>query len=197
VIEVDAMFNARSGGIAATIACAALLAGWILPQQGPVARPKLGEVHHSPLMGGAANPQGKRFELNFLAEGARLEAITVCTEPGRLRLIASMRFRYRDAKGEAREAVVGSGGECHEEYVVASGARLAGIRGAGGWYVDRLQFQFTDGAQSPEYGGTGGDHEFELTLRKKAGRYMGRVIGMWGTMDGRLESVGLVYWPEE
>jgi hypothetical protein len=127
------------------------------------------------------SPLGKRFELNFLTEGAWLEGITVCIEPGKLRLIASMRFRYRNANGEAREAAVGSGVEGREEYMVSSGVRLAGIHGVGGWYADRLQVQFTVGTKSPEYGGTGGDHELAVMLRRKgAGSWGGSAE--WGAM---------------
>lgn len=66
---------------------------------------------------------------------------------------------------------------------------------AGGFSVDQLRFHLSNNSTTPTYGGTGVDHEFSVTLRKKDDKHVGRVVGFFGTQDvGRLESLGLLCW---
>jgi hypothetical protein len=175
-----------------------LLAALALPlslrAQQPIARPKYEDLHASAAVGNTGPPHGRRFWLDFLKDGGKLEGIRVCTHP-EVPVIASIQFRYQNSDGKGAIAFLGVGDNCAPEYAVPPGVSLVGISGAGGWFVDQIRFHFSDNSTTPAYGGTGGDHEFSLTLRKKDGKFVGRIVGFYGTEEGgKLESLGLLYW---
>jgi hypothetical protein len=162
--------------------------------QQPIARPKFEDLHASSPVGNTGPAQGARFWLDFLKAGGTLQAIRVCTH-AEVPVIASIHFRYQTTLGRSALASIGEGGTCAAEYMVPAGVTLVGFSGVGGWYIDQLRFHFSDNSTTPTYGGTGGDHEFSVTLRKKEDKRVGRVAGFFGTQDGgKLESLGLLYW---
>ena len=171
----------------------ALVAAPFFAQQ-PIPRPKFEDLHASAAVGNTGPAQGTRFWLDFLKAGGTLQAIRVCTH-AEVPVIASIHFRYQSTGGKSALASIGEGGTCAPEHIVPAGATLVGFSGVGGWYIDQLRFHFSDNSTSPTYGGTGGDHEFSVTLRIKDDKHVGRVAGFFGTQDtGKLESLGLLYW---
>lgn len=172
----------------------------VTPLGPPSVKPGLADLHFSPLSGGAVPAHGRQFVAEFLPAGAQLLSVEVNTQPGGSRLIHALRFRVRDADGAERTELIGEPrGEWSAPFAVAEGAGLAGLSGSGGWLVDSLCFHFSDGSETPLYGGPGGDFTFRTMIHRRDGRWRGVPRGLWGTLsaDGFLESVGFLSLPDE
>ena len=165
----------------------------------PDVKAKLGEIHYSPAVGGVLGSEEPAFELLF--EEERIESIRVgITANPDFRVVQVIEFTVRRADGSLVKRLIGGAEEADWQPVIAmpKGATLRGISGRGGWFIDAIRFHFTDGSQSPEYGGAGGDTEFRLLLAETAERRArGAFRGFYGTAGGLVESLGLVFWPLE
>lgn len=163
------------------------------------ARPGPGALHFSAPVGGLPGARGEAFAVDCLGPADRLLALQVNLGPAPLRVVRGFRLRLQGADEQVREALVGRGdGERQDWWEPSEGARLVGISGASGWFLDALQFHFDDGTSSPRYGGNGGDTTFHLQLNRQGDRYGGRLRGFHGTAtaDG-LETLGLIFDPAE
>jgi hypothetical protein len=157
-----------------------------LPVQPNLVRAKLGEIHFSALLGGTIGGRGAQQVLELYPPQGKLVALQVCGK----KVIREIRAQVEVA-GKKSVRTLGQKGESDCAPVFNTNSRIVGISGAGGWFIDSLRFHFADGTQSPLYGGKGGDSEFRLLMKS------GEIRGLWGTVDGQLESIGLVFWPIE
>jgi hypothetical protein len=143
---------------------------------------------------------GKPFAREFLRPDRRLISIEVNQQSDGLKLIRALRFRTQDERGLIEHHEIGRAlGEWQPRHDLNEGAFLAGVSGAGGWYVDSLRFHFSDGTQTPKYGGPGGDSDFHLLLHQRDGRWTAEPRGVWGTIstNNLLETIGLLTMPVE
>jgi hypothetical protein len=177
---------------------ARLMARWIEPSP-PARKPRLGELHFGPAQGSGLPLTGTRFAQEFLPAGTHLVEVAACLHADSSRLVRALRFVTRDEHGNSRTITIGEPrGEWSANHAVPEGARLVGISGAGGWFVDRVRFHFSDGSASPLFGGSGGDYAFRQFIPERGGHPAGECRGLWGTWhDGFLESLGLLTMPRE
>jgi hypothetical protein len=159
------------------------------------ARPGPGSIHRSAPVGGLFGAQGNDFDEDFLCSGCRLLAVQVNAD----RVVRGLRFRYAESSGVERELTIGNRqGAWQDWHPVPEGSVLTGISGASGWYIDRLRLHFSDGSHTPEYGGTGGDTEFSLSLRGFEPGSPSRIRGLYGSFDGTgIGQMGLIFDPAE
>lgn len=165
----------------------------------PSARPGPGAVHFSAPVGGVFGAGGQPFSTDLLQRDDQLLAVRVNLTPAPLYVIRALAFRIRRADGQIHEVRIGEvSGEWQEWHKVPAGARLSGVSGASGWYLDALQFHFNDGTSSPRYGGSGGDTDFQLILNPRNGSERQFIRGFHGTYtDFGLETIGLIFDPAE
>lgn len=165
----------------------------------PSERPGLGELHMSSLIGGTHGRNGSEFMQEIIPVGWKLTGIQANVGENNLHLVRGIRFSLEDSTGAAQEKMIGDErGEWLALYNVPDGAELVGISGASGWYIDAIQFHFSDGSATPSYGGSGGDTIFDIRLNKKDDRHKGRIRGFYGSRDRQgIETLGLVFEPGE
>jgi hypothetical protein len=84
-------------------------------------------------------------------------------------------------EGALRDTVTfgGNGGDWQSPHTVPQGVALVGISGRSGTLVDSIRSHFSDGSQTPLYGGGGSD--YESFLPHQNGRYDGAAIGFYGS----------------
>lgn len=175
------------------------LVRWLDPPP-PTHKPRVGELHFGPAQGAGLPVTGMRFAREFLPSGVRLLAVQANTQPDGLRLLHALRFEVAAEDGRRHVELIGEPrGAWSAPHPVPPGATLTGLSGTGGWWVDSLQFHFSEGSQTPRYGGAGGDYAFEQSVTRRAGDPTGEVRGLWGTLstNGFLESIGLLTLPAE
>lgn len=162
----------------------------------PLVKSKVGELHFAGRLGGTTPATGKPFSMRLIPPGGRLLSVQVCLSPLPPIVVHALRFTYLDA-GKAR--LVKETGNCQEKwlkpYVVPANRQLVGMSGSSGWMVDSIRFHLDDNTTSELFGGSGGNTEVSIAIKKDAaGRFRGEFQGIWGTrIDGRLESLGLVF----
>ncbi|WP_420458630.1 hypothetical protein [Neolewinella sp.] len=172
-------------------------AGFVVPDR----KAQLGEMHYSAPVGGVTGTESAAFAEEFLGPGSELLEIEVGTtgNPDFL-IVQCIRLRYREGRGRRQTYTIGraAGADFAPAYRVPEGAELIGISGRGGWYIDAVQFYFSDGSVSPEYGGQGGDTTFRtLMTQRPDGTYRGEVRGLYGHAGAFVEVLGLIFWPLE
>ncbi len=172
------------------------------PWTAPARKARLSEVHYSPRVGGVIGARGELVEWRLSPDStaARIASLQVgCAPPSQGRLVQCVRVVYGAPFGKTDTLLIGgaAGAEWFAPHVLSPGQTLVGISGAGGWFVDALQFHFSDGASTPRYGGTGGDTGFAVRLHTQPdGAARSLLLGLYGSeTQGRLESIGLVFWP--
>lgn len=169
-----------------------------VPFREPDHKARLGELHYGNRAGGLIAQEGPTVVTMVREEGETLETIEVAvTPPGHL--VKGLRLGVRRADGSLKSVAFGNpDGRWLPQFRVPPGRVLVGISGACGWFVDNLRFHFDDGSTTPLYGGTGGDTAFQLLLARRAdGTLKGRFRGFWGSSTEFLESIGLLFFPEE
>ena len=151
-------------------------------------------LSQSPLAG---NNQGhKELKLAWSLQDDRIVAVQVNT--GRWRsvgpVILGLRMKLVNTKGEEREEQIGPcQGEWQKAVALNKDQRLIGISGRHGAVLDSIRFHFSDGQTSPRFGGSGGDNEYRLVLKGKAGKYQGQVRGLFGyALDDAVTGLGLL-----
>ncbi|NND08554.1 MAG: hypothetical protein HKN87_19420 [Saprospiraceae bacterium] len=156
------------------------------------ARPGPGAIHYSSVVGNTQGARGIQFELEIIEPGDQLKEIRLNLDP-ESRLVRGIRFTVQRV-GENKYFSIGSeGGNWTVPFTIAKGVELTGISGASGWYLDAIQFHFSDGRHSPMYGGAGGDTFFQLHLSDQVAE-RGRLRGFHGTIDdGMVESLGIIF----
>ena len=172
--------------------------------QAPSAKAQLSEVHYSPLAGGVVGRQGRlrEYRLSPDSAAARIVSLQVGLTPREdWRIVQCLRVVYERLPGTPDTVLLGGGdgADWQPAYRLREGQTLTGVSGAGGWFVDAIQFHFSDGAASARFGGAGGDTGFAVRLQSRPdGSPRSTLLGFYGsTHDGLLESIGLVFWPLE
>ena len=167
----------------------------------PDRKAALGQTHYSAPVAGVFGTESPAFAEEFLPPGAVLKTVEVgVTADPDFRVVQCLRFLVRNPDGTPRTCVIGreDGATFAPARRVPAGAKLVGVSGRGGWYVDAVRFHFSDGSETPEYGGPGGDTTFRTLLTKNAaGAYRGEVRGLFGHAGPHLETLGLIFWPRE
>lgn len=171
------------------------------PLVGPViawsARPGPGALHYSALAGGVRGARGDKYEVEAIPNGAKLQSIQVSLSENR-QLVQGIRLSSQRDDGSVLVSTIGTMGDViHHELRIPEERSCIGISGASGWFLDRLQFDFDDGTNSPRYGGSGGDTTFQLRLQRRNGKYVGRLRGFHGTSETAIETIGLIFDPAE
>jgi hypothetical protein len=163
----------------------------------PDGKAKLGELHYGPLVGGTIGTLGERFAVQGLT-GIRVEGIRVNLTPER-NLVKGFQFFFRRGTRADTLTVGSTDGVWEPTFSLRPDQSVVGVAGAGGWYLDRIEFLLSDGTQTPNYGGRGGDVDFRLSVHRRAdGSYASELRGFWGTRhEGRLETLGLLHMPLE
>lgn len=159
-------------------------------------KPLLGEIHYGNRVGGVQAQEGKSLQLIAFEENDVLKCIQVFLSDRQI--VTGFELQV-EKKGVAHTFSFGNlEGSPQEKYFVPKNRKLVGIQGASGWFIDSIAFVFDDGSTTPRYGGGGGDLDFSLVLNKKpSGKYLGRLMGFWGSSTNLLETIGLVFWPIE
>ena len=172
------------------------------PWHPPSAKARLSEVHYSPLAGGVVGRQGplREYRLSPDSTAARITSLRVGLTPREdWRIVQCLEVVYASSGGRSDTLLLGGadGADWQPPYRLRENQTLTGVSGAGGWFVDAIQFHFSDGATSARYGGTGGDTAFGLHLHAQPdGTPRSTLLGFYGSEhDGLLESIGLVFWP--
>jgi hypothetical protein len=167
----------------------------------PDVKARLGELHYSAPVGGVTGTESPAFRAEFLTPGTVLRQIEVGTTGNADFLVVQcLRFTYTDADGREQVYTVGrpAGAEFASPYPVPPGGQWIGISGRAGWYIDAVQFHFSDGSVSPLYGGRGGDTTFRTLITQNAdGGYRGELRGIYGHAGELVEVLGLIFWPVE
>jgi purine nucleosidase len=165
----------------------------------PHSKPKLGEVHYGYRIGGLTGQEGKTNELICIEENEQVTQIKVALNQS-LNIVKGFQIEVLKKDGSLKSYDFGNTqeGVWQKPFVVKKGAKLIGVSGAAGWFVDNISFQTSDGSSSPIYGGKGGDTDYKLHITKnEKGQYRGRLMGFWGSSTDVLESIGLVFYPVE
>jgi hypothetical protein len=164
---------------------------------GLAARPGPGAIHFSAPVGGVYGASGQAFTTDCLTPNSRLIALQVNLGPEPWCAVRGLRLKIADSAGAIEQVSIGAEqGDWQPLCEVPENVLLVGISGASGWYLDAIQFHFSDGSKSPRYGGSGGDSTFCLQLNEREGLVAGRVRGLYGTAhnDG-IETLGLIFDP--
>ncbi len=175
------------------------------PWISPVRKAQLYEVHHSARVGGVVgSTQADLLEWRLSPDStaARLLSIQVGLTPRPdWRIVQCLRLRYLNPQGHVDTIQIGGAdfAEWATPIELKAGQQLLGISGAGGWFIDAIQFHFSGGQVSPRFGGSGGDTTFDLRIQTRPdGQPRGALLGFYGSIqDSLLESLGLVFWPIE
>ncbi len=159
-------------------------------------KPLLGEVHYGNRIGGVQAQEGRSIQMISFEENDNLNSIQVFLNEDQI--VTGFKLEV-ERKGGIKVFSFGNLNSFPQEiFFVQKNAKLVGISGTSGWFIDSLAFIFDDGSSTPKYGGTGGDLNFKLVLNKKpTGIYLGRLMGFWGSHTDLLETIGLVFWPIE
>lgn len=161
----------------------------------PKTKPLLGEIHYGNRVGGIIGQEGDLAVLHVFDHGAKeyLKSLRIGLNSNGL--VSSIQFE----KSTGEVLLFGNPAcEWQKTYVLSANKEIVGISGAAGWFVDRLQFHFSDGSSTPKYGSSGGDLSFELFINKdKNGNLKGKFLGLWGSHTHAIETLGLVFWPIE
>ncbi len=164
------------------------------------ARPGPGAIHFSAPIGGIEGSVGDAWQQDFIEPNTQILAVGVNLTPGPVQVVQGMCFKLQHGdEGSLETIFIGNKkGEWQEEFLVPAGSQLVGISGASGWYLDAIQFQFSNGVTSPRYGGKGGDTEFDLRIRPVDRGKSGRIRGFHGRHTAMgIESLGLIFDPGE
>jgi inosine-uridine nucleoside N-ribohydrolase len=167
--------------------------------QMPSHKPKLGQVHYGNKVGGLIGQEGATNEVIGMEENDQIQQIKVCLTKT-LDVVKGLELEVLKKDGKIQKLYFGNttDGVWQAPYKVKKGVSLIGISGASGWYIDSISFLFSDGSKSPTYGGKGGDNDYKLQITKNnKGQFRGRLMGFWGSMTDKLESIGLVFFPLE
>jgi hypothetical protein len=166
----------------------------------PGSKGRLGELHYSSLIGGTVGGRGEKFACELISANGKILSAQAGLSRARS-VIQALRFEVVEPSGTRATKTCGpaQGASWETPFAIPPGRQLIGLSGATGWFVDNLRFHLDDGTSSPLYGGTaGGDTAFQLLLnRDSKGAWTGHLRGFWGSADGVLESVGLLFWPLE
>jgi purine nucleosidase len=165
----------------------------------PHSKPKLGEVHYGYRVGGLIGQEGKTNELICIEENEQVTQIKVALNQS-LNIVKGFQIEVLKKDGSLKSYDFGNtkDGLWQKPFIVKKGAKLIGVSGAAGWFVDNISFQTSDGSSSPIYGGKGGDTDYKLHISKnEKGQFRGRLMGFWGSSTDFLESIGLVFYPVE
>jgi purine nucleosidase len=163
----------------------------------PNKKPKLGDVHYGNRVGGLIGQEGETKQLIFIDEGDQIQSLRVCLNKDQ-NIVKGFEINVLKKDNKTVSYTFGNvnNGVWQKEFIVKKGLELIGIKGAAGWFVDRVGFVFSDGSTSPIYGGKGGDNDFTLSITKDgSGRSRGRFMGFWGSSTDYLETIGLVFFP--
>jgi purine nucleosidase len=165
----------------------------------PNAKPKLGDIHYGYRVGGLTGQEGETKELICIEEGDQVQQIMVALNKTQNVVQGfQMEVLKKDSKMQKYDFGNLKDGVWQKPFVIKKGAKLIGISGSAGWFVDNISFQTSDGQSSPIYGGKGGDTDYKLHITKnEKGQYRGRLMGFWGSSTDLLESIGLVFFPIE
>lgn len=161
----------------------------------PIKKPLLGEIHYGNQVGGILGQEGETEQLLFAdnEDGISLKSLRVCLS--KAGIVGGFEISLADGSQHTFGNIEGT---WQKPFEISKDQRLIGISGAAGWFVDSIRFHFSDGSETPLYGGNGGDLDFKLLLNKDGKRnFKGRWIGFWGSASHSLETIGLVFWPVE
>jgi|GEM_PF-1931552 len=165
------------------------------------ALPGPGMLHYSAPMGNAQGAKGEHFFKQVLPPNSKLTGIQV--NAGALgndsfTVIRGIKF-FVEKDGVLEEILIGlSEGNWQEKFELHQEAELVGINGASGWWLDKIQFVFSNGSTTPLYGGKGGDTTFNLKLNQQKGEYGGRIRGFHGIYnDLGITTIGLIFDPAD
>ena len=163
------------------------------------ARPGPGAIHYGAPVGGIYGAAGTSFQADFLQPLTRILSLQVNLGPAPAKLIKGMKFRLRQEGGKVETLLIGNPeGDWQEAFSIPEGNQLIGISGASGWYLDALQFHFSQGLTSPRYGGDGGDTEFDIRIPSKREGKSGRIRGFHGSYATEgIENLGLIFDPAD
>jgi hypothetical protein len=166
----------------------------------PAKKAQLGEMHYGPLVGGTTGTEGTKFALEFFQSTKdKLKAIQVGLTTGKAKVVRAITFVIERASKKMDTLTIGAQ-DCDWQpwYNLKKNQILIGISGAGGWFIDAIQFHFNNGSTTPVYGGNGGDNDFKLTVHKKKNNlFTSELRGLWGTIANNIETLGLVHMPME
>lgn len=165
----------------------------------PNSKPKLGETHYGYRVGGLIGQEGETKELICIEEDDQILQINVALNQS-LNIVKGFQMEVLKKDGNLKNYDFGNtkDGVWQRPFKIKKGAKLIGISGSAGWFIDNISFQTSDGQSSPVYGGKGGDTDYKLHItRNEKGQYRGRLMGFWGSSTEFLESIGLIFYPVE
>jgi hypothetical protein len=165
----------------------------------PTSKPLLGQIHYGYRVGGLMGQEGKTKELIFIEENDQVDKVIVALNKD-LNIVKGFKIEVSRSDGSVKTYDFGNveNSVWQKPFKINKGAKLIGVSGSAGWFVDNISFQTSDGKSSPLYGGKGGDTDYRLHLSKDPkGKLKGRLMGFWGSSTDYLETIGLVFWPIE
>jgi purine nucleosidase len=166
--------------------------------QAPSTKAKLGQLHFGNRVGGTFGQEAETKQYLFANNNTIVKSVQVGLTPT-LGVVQCIQIEV-ETNGKPEVITMGSTENAvfQKKHLLKINQKLVGIKGASGWFIDRLAFVFSDGTTTPMYGGNGGDNEFSLVLAKDTkGKYKGELTGFYGSATNQLESIGLVFWPNQ